>query len=418
MAYTIYGDGEIWKDGRKYGTIYSDGEIWRDGELYAKVYSDGEIWKDSRKIGKIYDDGEVWINNASWGRIYCREEHTPPPTPMQNDYSETNNSAYSVPDIPDVGGGGVDWDAFGIFAAGFFILFLISCVVGVFVNGFDMWREFTVGRIEEFGFPGAIAAGILIVGVIYGFVTQFSKFNGGFIVGLIIQSVIICVASFLGAIVVAGIESFTLEGMNPIEYISMFIFMALFPALLCKLIAVVANKMGLKSSNSKKETKAEVSNNWQVSQQQVTHPTVPAAQATTVHQQIPVSNRSSQNTTAVNNTQIPRVAVPAPQAANAQRPVISNNTQTPHPAAPAPQASNLQIPNANILQNTLQNTNIALSKENIKAIDIFKLSPKKNCKECGHPTCMSFCFDVEKCHKMIEKCPYFSEEVKNALRKN
>ena len=29
-----------------------------------------------------------------------------------------------------------------------------------------------------------------------------------------------------------------------------------------------------------------------------------------------------------------------------------------------------------------------------KVLDIFKLSPKKNCKECGCPTCMAFCMKV------------------------
>ena len=30
----------------------------------------------------------------------------------------------------------------------------------------------------------------------------------------------------------------------------------------------------------------------------------------------------------------------------------------------------------------------------LKGLDIFKLSPKKNCKECGSPTCMAFCMKV------------------------
>ena len=30
----------------------------------------------------------------------------------------------------------------------------------------------------------------------------------------------------------------------------------------------------------------------------------------------------------------------------------------------------------------------------VKGLDIFKLSPKKNCKECGSPTCMAFCMKV------------------------
>ena len=30
----------------------------------------------------------------------------------------------------------------------------------------------------------------------------------------------------------------------------------------------------------------------------------------------------------------------------------------------------------------------------LKGLDIFKLSPKTNCKECGSPTCMAFCMKV------------------------
>ena len=44
------------------------------------------------------------------------------------------------------------------------------------------------------------------------------------------------------------------------------------------------------------------------------------------------------------------------------------------------------------------------------ALDIFKLSPKKNCKECGSPTCMAFCMKVAQGAVPITKCPYMSEE--------
>ena len=46
----------------------------------------------------------------------------------------------------------------------------------------------------------------------------------------------------------------------------------------------------------------------------------------------------------------------------------------------------------------------------VKGLDIFKLSPKKNCKECGVPTCMAFCMKVAQGALPIEKCPYMSEE--------
>ena len=48
----------------------------------------------------------------------------------------------------------------------------------------------------------------------------------------------------------------------------------------------------------------------------------------------------------------------------------------------------------------------------LKGLDIFKLSPKKNCKECGSPTCMAFCMKVAQGAVELDKCPYFSEEAK------
>ena len=51
----------------------------------------------------------------------------------------------------------------------------------------------------------------------------------------------------------------------------------------------------------------------------------------------------------------------------------------------------------------------------LKGLDIFKMSPKKNCKECGSPTCMAFCMKVAQGAVEIDKCPYFSEEAKASL---
>jgi len=51
----------------------------------------------------------------------------------------------------------------------------------------------------------------------------------------------------------------------------------------------------------------------------------------------------------------------------------------------------------------------------LKGLDIFKLSPKKNCKECGSPTCMAFCMKVAQGAVEIDKCPYFSDEAKAML---
>ena len=46
----------------------------------------------------------------------------------------------------------------------------------------------------------------------------------------------------------------------------------------------------------------------------------------------------------------------------------------------------------------------------LKGLDIFKLSPKKNCKECGCPTCMAFCMKVAQGALPLDKCPYFSPD--------
>ncbi len=51
----------------------------------------------------------------------------------------------------------------------------------------------------------------------------------------------------------------------------------------------------------------------------------------------------------------------------------------------------------------------------LKGLDIFKLSPKKNCKECGSPTCMAFCMKVAQGAVDISACPYFSEDAKAQL---
>ncbi|MDO5138912.1 MAG: acetyl-CoA decarbonylase/synthase complex subunit gamma [Oscillospiraceae bacterium] len=46
----------------------------------------------------------------------------------------------------------------------------------------------------------------------------------------------------------------------------------------------------------------------------------------------------------------------------------------------------------------------------LKGLDIFKLTPKTNCKECGNPTCMAFAMKVAQGAIPIEKCPHMSSE--------
>ena len=51
----------------------------------------------------------------------------------------------------------------------------------------------------------------------------------------------------------------------------------------------------------------------------------------------------------------------------------------------------------------------------LKGLDIFKLTPKTNCKECGNPTCMAFSMKVAQGSVSIDKCPYMSDDAKATL---
>ncbi|MCL2339705.1 MAG: acetyl-CoA decarbonylase/synthase complex subunit gamma [Actinomycetia bacterium] len=46
----------------------------------------------------------------------------------------------------------------------------------------------------------------------------------------------------------------------------------------------------------------------------------------------------------------------------------------------------------------------------LKGLDIFKLTPKTNCKDCGQPTCMAFAMKVAQGGMTIDKCPHLSED--------
>ena len=48
-------------------------------------------------------------------------------------------------------------------------------------------------------------------------------------------------------------------------------------------------------------------------------------------------------------------------------------------------------------------------------IQIFKLLPKTNCKECGVPTCLAFAMNLAAGKAELSACPYVSEEAKALL---
>jgi acetyl-CoA decarbonylase/synthase complex subunit gamma len=51
----------------------------------------------------------------------------------------------------------------------------------------------------------------------------------------------------------------------------------------------------------------------------------------------------------------------------------------------------------------------------LKGLDIFKLTPKTNCKDCGNPTCMAFAMKVAQGAVELGKCPHLSDEAKAQL---
>lgn len=51
----------------------------------------------------------------------------------------------------------------------------------------------------------------------------------------------------------------------------------------------------------------------------------------------------------------------------------------------------------------------------LKALDIYKLLPKKNCKECGDQTCLTFAMKLAQGKGDPEACPYLDDEAKTIL---
>jgi len=51
----------------------------------------------------------------------------------------------------------------------------------------------------------------------------------------------------------------------------------------------------------------------------------------------------------------------------------------------------------------------------LTGLDIYKLLPKKNCGECGSPTCLALAMKLAAKKVSLEDCPYVSEEAKAAL---
>ena len=51
----------------------------------------------------------------------------------------------------------------------------------------------------------------------------------------------------------------------------------------------------------------------------------------------------------------------------------------------------------------------------LTGIEIFKMLPKTNCKECGFPTCLAFAMALASGKAELDACPYVSDEAKEKL---
>jgi acetyl-CoA decarbonylase/synthase complex subunit gamma len=51
----------------------------------------------------------------------------------------------------------------------------------------------------------------------------------------------------------------------------------------------------------------------------------------------------------------------------------------------------------------------------LTGIQIFKLLPKTNCKECGVPTCLAFAMNLASGKAELDTCPYVSDEAREKL---
>src|SRR5512140_3837545 len=51
----------------------------------------------------------------------------------------------------------------------------------------------------------------------------------------------------------------------------------------------------------------------------------------------------------------------------------------------------------------------------LTGLQIFKLLPNTNCKECGFPTCLAFAMKLAAGKEALEKCPHASDALRAAL---
>jgi len=55
---------------------------------------------------------------------------------------------------------------------------------------------------------------------------------------------------------------------------------------------------------------------------------------------------------------------------------------------------------------------VAKGKAKLSGLDVYKVLPKTNCRDCGFPTCLAFAMQVAAKKVGLEKCPHLSDEVR------
>ena len=53
----------------------------------------------------------------------------------------------------------------------------------------------------------------------------------------------------------------------------------------------------------------------------------------------------------------------------------------------------------------------------LSGLQIYKLLPQTNCKECGFPTCLAFAMKLAQKGTELAKCPYVTEETRTSARR-
>ena len=51
----------------------------------------------------------------------------------------------------------------------------------------------------------------------------------------------------------------------------------------------------------------------------------------------------------------------------------------------------------------------------LSGLDIYKLLPKTNCKDCGFATCLAFAMALAQKKTSLDKCPHITASAKDAL---